>query len=99
MQNLLKINNDFSFMIVISDLILAGIGSEYVLVIRRKLVDIIRTSEGFRLGVKSEFLRAYIREITEFSQLTGKGKGIPITGHECPWRKWMQGSTYSQPRH
>ena len=70
MQNFLKINNDFSFMIVISDIILAGTGSEYVLVVRRKLVDIIRTSEGFRLGVKSEFLRKYIREISEFSQLT-----------------------------
>ena len=39
---------------------------------RRKLVDIIRTSEGFRLGVKSKYLRKYIREVTEFSQLTGK---------------------------
>ena len=59
-------------MIVIFDLILAGTGSEYVLVVRRKLVDIIRTSEGFRLGIKSEFLRKYIREITEFSELTAK---------------------------
>ena len=57
MQNLLKINSDFSFMIEISDLILAGTGSEYVLMVRRKLVHIIGTSEGFRLGVKSECLR------------------------------------------
>ena len=28
-----------------------------------------------------------------------KGKGIPITGHEGPRGMWMQGSTYSQPRH
>ena len=28
-----------------------------------------------------------------------KGKGIPITGNEDPWGMWMQGSTYSQPRH
>ena len=26
-------------------------------------------------------------------------KGIPITGHEGPRWMWMQGSTYSQPRH
>ena len=31
--------------------------------------------------------------------LYGKGKGIPIIGHEGPWGMWMQGSTYSQPRH
>ena len=47
----------FSFLIVISDLILAGTGSEHVPVVRRKPVDIIRTSEGFRLGIKSEYLR------------------------------------------
>ena len=29
----------------------------------------------------------------------GKGKGIPIIGHEGPRGMWMQGSTYSQPRH
>ena len=29
----------------------------------------------------------------------GKGKGIPNTGHEGPRGIWMQGSTYSQPRH
>ena len=28
-----------------------------------------------------------------------KGKGIPITGHEGPRGMWIQGSTYSQPRH
>ena len=28
-----------------------------------------------------------------------KGKGIPITGHDGPRGMWMQGSTYSQPRH
>ena len=28
-----------------------------------------------------------------------KGKGIPITSHEGPRGMWMQGSTYSQPRH
>ena len=33
------------------------------------------------------------------SHCQGKGKGIPITGHEGPRGMWMQGSTYSQPRH
>ena len=28
-----------------------------------------------------------------------KGKGIPITGHEGSRGMWMQGPTYSQPRH
>ena len=28
-----------------------------------------------------------------------KNEGIPITGHEGPRGMWMQGSTYSQPRH
>ena len=28
-----------------------------------------------------------------------KGRGIPITGHGGPRGMWMQGSTYSQPRH
>ena len=36
--------------------------------------------------------------LDEFS-VNGKGKGIPITGHEGPRGMWMQGSTYSQPRH
>ena len=26
-------------------------------------------------------------------------KGIPFTGHEAPWRMWIQESTYSQPQH
>ena len=34
-----------------------------------------------------------------FSGGKGKGKSIPITGHEGPWGMWMQGSTNSQPRH
>ena len=32
-------------------------------------------------------------------RVNGKGKGIPITGHEGPRGMCMQGSTYSQPRH
>ena len=28
-------------------------------------------------------------------QMSVKGKGIPITGHEDPRGMWMQGSTYS----
>ena len=34
-----------------------------------------------------------------FGGPNGKGKGIPVTGHEGPRGMWMQGSTYSQPRH
>ena len=37
--------------------------------------------------------------IARVSTLKKKGKGIPITGHEVPRGMWMQGSTYSQPRH
>ena len=55
MQNLLKINSDFSFMIEISDLILAGTGSEFVLVVRRKLVDIIRPAKNSGLELSLNF--------------------------------------------
>ena len=33
------------------------------------------------------------------SRTVSKSKGIPITGRESPRGMWMQGSTYSQPRH